>query len=52
MTLAYMLFVVLSGFALLVYGWRSGAFKDIDEPARRMLEDREPEPWPGREQKQ
>ncbi len=36
------------GVGLLIWAWRSGQFKDIEEAKYRMLEDREPEPWPGR----
>ena len=35
------------GIALLIWGWRTGQFRDIEEAKFRMLEDREPEPWPG-----
>ncbi|GEM_PF-855756 len=48
--IAFMLFVFVTAAGLLIWGWRSGQFRDVEEPARRMLEDREPEPWPGREQ--
>lgn len=37
------------GIGLLMWGRRTGQFKDIEEAKYRMLEDREPEPWPGRE---
>jgi nitrogen fixation-related uncharacterized protein len=47
----WMLFVVVTGVVLLVYAWKSGQFKDVEEPKYRMLEDREPEDWPGRKQK-
>lgn len=42
----WMLFVILMGVALMVWGWRTGQFHDIEEPKYRMLEHREPEPWP------
>jgi cbb3-type cytochrome oxidase maturation protein len=42
----WMLFVILTGLAFLVWGWRTGQFRDIEEPKYRMLEDREPQPWP------
>jgi nitrogen fixation-related uncharacterized protein len=44
----WMLFVILTGVVLLAWGWRSGQFRNIEEPKYRMLEDREPEDWPGR----
>ena len=42
----WMIFVVGTGLALLIWGWRTGQFKNIEEAKYRMLEDREPEPWP------
>ncbi len=42
-------FVMLSAVLMFVYGWRSGQFRHIEEPKYRMLEDREPQGWPGRE---
>lgn len=42
----WMLFVALTGVAFLIWGWRTGQFRDIEEPKYRMLEDREPQPWP------
>ncbi|MFL7795174.1 MAG: cbb3-type cytochrome oxidase assembly protein [Anaerolineae bacterium] len=44
----WMAFVALTGVAFLVWGWRRGQFRDIEEAKYRMLEEREPEPWPGR----
>lgn len=44
--LGWMAFVILTGIAFLVWGWRTGQFRSIEEPKYRMLEDREPEPWP------
>jgi cbb3-type cytochrome oxidase maturation protein len=46
MIVGWMVFVMLTGVAFLVWGWKSGQFKDIEEAKYRMLEDREPEPWP------
>jgi nitrogen fixation-related uncharacterized protein len=37
------------GISFLIWAWRSGQFKNIEEAKYRMLDDREPEPWPGRE---
>ena len=42
----WMGFVVLMGIIMLIWGWKHGQFKDIEEAKYRMLEDREPEPWP------
>jgi hypothetical protein len=47
--LLWMIFVVLSGVVLLAWGWRTGQFRNIEEAKYRMLEDREPKGWPGRE---
>lgn len=44
----WMLFVILTGIVLLAWGWKSGQFRKVEEPKYRMLEDREPEDWPGR----
>ena len=41
--------VVLTGVGFLLWGWHSGQFDDIEEAKYRMLEERDPEPWPGRE---
>jgi cbb3-type cytochrome oxidase maturation protein len=46
-----MALVALTGVVFLVWGWKHGQFEDIEEAKYRMLEDREPEPWPGREGK-
>ena len=43
---AWMILMALIGIAFLVWGWRKGQFRNIEEPKYRMLEDREPEPWP------
>jgi cbb3-type cytochrome oxidase maturation protein len=45
----WMALVILTGLGFIVWGWRSGQFSDIEEAKYRMLEDREPEPWPGQE---
>ncbi len=42
--------VALTGLISIIWGWRHGQFKDIEEAKYRMLEDRDPEPWPGREE--
>jgi cbb3-type cytochrome oxidase maturation protein len=47
--LGWMILVVLTGIVFLVWGWRTGQFKDIESAKYRMLEDKEPEPWPHRQ---
>ncbi|MFN2292354.1 MAG: cbb3-type cytochrome oxidase assembly protein [Anaerolineae bacterium] len=47
----WMVFVSATGVAFLIWAWRSGQFKNVEEAKYRMLEDREPEPWPNREKK-
>ena len=47
----WMLFVMATAVVFLIWAWRSGQFKNVEEAKYRMLEDREPEPWPGREKK-
>jgi cbb3-type cytochrome oxidase maturation protein len=44
----WMAFVAVTGFVLIAWGLRTGQFDDIEEAKYRMLEDREPAPWPGR----
>jgi cbb3-type cytochrome oxidase maturation protein len=44
----WMVFVSFTGIVFLLWGWKRGQFKDIEEAKYRMLEDREPEPWPDR----
>jgi nitrogen fixation-related uncharacterized protein len=46
--LGWMAFVTLTGVVFLVWGWGHGQFRDIEEAKYRMLEEREPEPWPER----
>lgn len=48
----WMAFVAASAALMLWWGFRSGQFRDIEEAKYRMLEDREPEPWPDREGEQ
>jgi cbb3-type cytochrome oxidase maturation protein len=52
MVVGWMVFVILTGVAFLIWGWKSGQFKNIEEAKYRMLEDREPEPWPQRKGEQ
>jgi nitrogen fixation-related uncharacterized protein len=42
----WMVFVALTAVVSIIWGWRSGQFRDIEEAKYKMLEDREPEPWP------
>ncbi len=50
--IGWMIFVALSVVAMIVWGARTGQFKGIEEAKYRMLEDREPEPWPGQAPKE
>ena len=43
---AWMIFMVVVGVVLFVWGWRNGQFRDMEASKRTMLEDRDPEPWP------
>lgn len=42
----WMILVALTGVGFFIWGWRTGQFRDIEEAKYRMLEEREPEPWP------
>jgi hypothetical protein len=42
----WMAFVILTGVAFLAWGWTHGQFRNVEEAKYRMLEDREPQPWP------
>jgi cbb3-type cytochrome oxidase maturation protein len=44
----WMLFVIGTGVVSIIWGWKSGQFRDIEAAKYRMLEDREPQAWPGR----
>ena len=44
----WMVFVALGGMVMLIWGLLNGQFRDVEEAKYRMLEDREPQPWPGR----
>lgn len=44
----WMVLMPLIGLALFLWGLKTGQFRDIEEAKYRMLEDREPEPWPDR----
>ncbi|HEY5113510.1 MAG TPA: cbb3-type cytochrome oxidase assembly protein [Coriobacteriia bacterium] len=45
----WMALVFLSGLALIAWGLKTHQFDDIEEAKYRMLEDREPQDWPGRD---
>lgn len=45
----WMALVAFTAILFLVWGWQSGQFTDIEEAKYKMLEDKEPAPWPGRE---
>ena len=45
----WMALVSLTGVVFIIWGWKNGQFKDVEEAKYRMLEDVEPQPWPGRE---
>jgi cbb3-type cytochrome oxidase maturation protein len=44
--LGWMIFVAFTGVVFLIWGWKNGQFRDIEDVKYRMLEDHEPEPWP------
>jgi nitrogen fixation-related uncharacterized protein len=44
----WMALVAGSAVAFLVWAWRRGQFRGAEDAKYRMLEDREPEPWPSR----
>ncbi len=44
----WMAFVSLSALVMIAWGLKTGQFDDVEQPKYRMLEDREPLPWPGR----
>ena len=41
-----MIVVALTAILFLVWGILSGQFKNVEEAKYRMLEDKEPQPWP------
>jgi nitrogen fixation-related uncharacterized protein len=44
--LGWMIFVPITAIALIIWAWKTGQFKNIEEAKYRMLEDKEPEAWP------
>lgn len=47
--IGWMILVALIGIGLAIWGVKRGQFKDIEAPKYRMLMDKEPEDWPGRD---
>ncbi len=45
----WMAFVSFTGIVFMIWGWRHGQFRHIEDAKYTMLEDREPEPWPRKE---
>ena len=45
----WMAFVMFTAVLFIFWGWRRGQFKNVEEAKYRMLEEKDPEPWPGRE---
>lgn len=45
----WMALVALIALLLFWWGWRTGQFKDVEKAKYRMLEDIDPQPWPGRD---
>mgnify|MGYP001297441175 CR=1 FL=1 len=48
MYVAWMVFMAITVIALVAWFIQEGQHKDIEEPKYKMLEDHEPQPWPGR----
>jgi len=42
----WMALVALTGLIFMAWGWNHDQFKDIEEAKHKMLEDKDPEPWP------
>ena len=47
----WMILVAVIAAALFIWGWKRGQFKNVEEPKYKMLEDKEPEPWPHQQKK-
>ena len=41
----WMVFVPLTVIGMIIFAWKTGQFKDIEEAKYQMLEDKKPEPW-------
>ncbi len=46
--IGWLLFMALTVFAFFFWAWKENQLLNIEEPKFAMLEDREPEEWPGR----
>jgi cbb3-type cytochrome oxidase maturation protein len=46
--IGWMGFVAVSGLVLIAWGLRTHQFDDLEDVKNRMLEDHEPQEWPGR----
>ncbi len=44
--IGWFILIVGTGIGAFIWAWRKGQFKNPEEPKYRMLEDKEPEPWP------
>ncbi len=47
--IAWLVFMALTVFAFIFWAWKENQFHDIEESKFTMLEEHEPEAWPGRE---
>jgi cbb3-type cytochrome oxidase maturation protein len=48
MLAGWLVLAALIALGFLIWAWRNGQFKDIEEAKYRMLDNKEPEPWPER----
>ncbi len=46
--IAWLVFMALTVFAFVFWAWKENQFQEIEKPKFSMLEEREPEAWPGR----
>jgi cbb3-type cytochrome oxidase maturation protein len=49
--IGWSLLMVIISAVYFIWAWESGQFKNIEKAKYDMLEDKEPLPWPGREDK-
>jgi len=49
--IAWSVLMVIISVVFIIWAWDSGLFKHIEKPKYDMLEEREPLPWPGRDEK-
>jgi nitrogen fixation-related uncharacterized protein len=42
----WMALVASTGILFLIWGWKKGQFRDVEEAKYKMLEERDPKPWP------